>query len=261
MGVRGSFRGGFNPASLQGVITAWLRVQLATVTGSGISSLPDVLNDNPAVQGTDANRPALGTSANGFSLITAAANKVLAWPLVASNNATSQWGVATHIRTSLSAASRCVFGVRGGNGANLNRSQIYVHPDESVHANFYLDDSNGRVGITTASDIGDNTVQFLTVEFDGTQATEAGKLTVTLDGVVKVLSFVNEVGTGSMPSTLVAATGNAVIGAFNAAGSSQPFNGLIGPNLYILGGKMVGVTEGLLTANARTALSNFERPT
>jgi hypothetical protein len=252
----------FGPSELSGVITAWLRVANSTVTGSGISSLPDALNANPAVQGTDAQRPALGTSGNGLSLITGASNKVLSWPLAASNNATSQWGVATHIRTPLSAAARCIFGIRGGgHGSNANRINVYVQSDESVHASIYIDDANNRAGFTASSQIGDDTVQFLTVEFDGAQAAEAAKLTVTLDGVVKALTFANEAGTGAMPSSLVAATGSALIGAFSSVGGSQPFTGSLGPNYYVLGGKMAGVTEGLLTANARTALSNFERPT
>lgn len=251
----------FDPRDLGSAVTAWLRVGQSTVTGSGISSLPDVLNTNPAVQGTDALRPVLGTSANGFSLITCASGKVLTWPLAASNNATSQWGIAAHLTTPLGAAARTVFGVRAGNGGNLNRVNVYVNSDESVHATIYIDDANNRAGVTAASVIGDSTPQFVTVEFDGTQGTEAGKITITIDGVVKVLSFANEAGAGTVPAALVAATGSALIGAFNTAGSSAPFTGFLGPNIYILGSKMAGATEGLLTAAARTALGSFERPT
>lgn len=251
----------FDPRDLGSAVTAWLRVGQSTVTGAGISSLPDVLNTNPAVQGTDAQRPALGTSANGFSLITGAANKVLTWPLAASNNATSQWGIAGHLRTPLSAAVRTIFGVRTGNGASALRINLTVAADESVRAAIYIDDSNNRAGGTAASQIGDDSVQFMTCEFDGTQATEALKLTITIDGVVKALTFANDAGAGAMPATLVAATGSALIGAFNTAGSSAPFTGFLGPNIYILGAKMSGATTGLLTAAARTALGNFERPT
>ena len=220
-----------------------------------------MLNVNPAVQGTDAVRPALGTSANGLSLITGASGKVLTWPLAASNNGTSQWGIACHINTALAAGVRCVFGVRGGNGANVERFRLQVAADESVRAVVFIDDSNSRTGLTAASQIGDSTPKLLTVEFDGTQATEAAKLTITLDGAVKALTFTNEAGAGAIPATMTAATGNSLIGALNTGGSSQPFTGFIGPNIYIIGSKMAGATEGLLTAAARAALSGFERPT
>ena len=189
--------GSFNPLQLS-AITAWLRVANSTVTGAGISSLPDVLNVNPAVQGTDANRPALGTSANGLSLITGASGKVLTWPLAASNNATSQWGIAMHIRSPLSTAARAFWGVRGGNGADIDRIFVRVGTDESVNAQVFIDASNARQGATAASQIGDNTWHHVTIEFDGTAVAEAAKLTITVDTAVKALTLRNPVGAGAM---------------------------------------------------------------
>lgn len=252
--------GGFLPSQIS-AITSWLRVASSTVTGSGISSLPDLLNSNPAVQGTDAQRPALGTAANGLRLITGASGKVLTVPLIGGNSQTIQWGMAMHISTPLGAAARTIFGVRTGNGADKLRVNFKVDSDESLRCVVYLDDSNNRSGLTAASQIGDSTVHFVTAEFDGDQVTEATRLTLTIDGVVKSLTFANEAGSGTMPPSMVDAVGNGLIGAFNTAGGSAPFTGFIGPNIYFLGSKMAGATEGLLTAAARTALSNFERPT
>ncbi len=250
----------FDPRDLGGVVTAWLRVANSTVTGAGISSLPDVLNTNPAVQGTDANRPALGASANGLPLITGATGKVLFWPLAASNNGTSQWGIAMHMRSPLSAAARAFYGVRGANGADVDRIFCRIGTDESVNASIFIDASNQRQGATAASQIGDNTWHHVTIEFDGTAVAESAKLTITIDAAVKALTFSNPQGAGALPATLTAATGNGLIISLNTGGSSGPFLGDIGPNILVFGSKMAGATEGLLTAAARTALSGFERP-
>ncbi len=263
MGARGRFKSGsLGPTdpSLAGIISAWLRVPLATVTGSGISSLPDTLNSNPAVQASDLLRPPRGTSANGLSIISPVSD-VMTVPLIAANNATSQWGLALHLRSPNGAASRSVWVVRAGGGADFNRINVAETSTESFGATINIDDLNNRAGFTTASQIGDNTWHFVTVEFDGTQATEIGKLTITIDGIVKTLTFSNPSGVGAMPATLVNATGSALLLANNTAASSQPWIGDIGPNIYIVQSKMVGATEGLLTAAARFSLGAFERPT
>lgn len=260
MGNRGSIRGLFNPAQLGSAISSWLRVAGAVVTGSGISSLPDVINVNPAVQGTDALRPALGASANGLPLITGASGKVLTVPLIGANSDPVRWGIATHISTPLSVSARTLFGVRTGNGASALRVNVKVDSDESLRCVVYLDETNNRAGATAASQIGGSTVHFITIEYDGDQATEATRLVISIDGVVKALTFANEAGAGTIPPTMVEATGSALIGAFNTAGGSAPFTGFIGPNIYFMNSKMAGATEGLLTAAARSALSLFERP-
>ena len=66
-----------------------------------------------------------------------------------------------------------------------------------------------------------------------------------------------------MPTTLQGQPGgsNIVLLARRESASSSPVTGDVGPNIYILGSAMPGVTSGLLAPAARVALANFERPT
>lgn len=270
MGARGSiFPSSLGPTDpvLSGVITAWLRVPLATVTGLGMSSLPDVLNSNPAVQATDLARPPQFTSANGL-LVGQGVDDRMSWPANAANNQLVTWGFATHMIRDTT-TTQCIF--RTG-PTTLTQPQptdshaIFLGSTSGVQFNAFTDATGTQAyrGLSPAASVSTSAYVFVTVEFDGSQATDPAKLTITLDGVVQTLSFANHVGTpGAMPAALQGQPGGSDIALFGQRtnATTTGFVGKMGPNIYILGSKMAGATEGLLTPAARFSLGSFERPT
>lgn len=257
-------RARFNPHSVS-AISAWLRVPLATVTGSGISSLPDVLSSNPAVQATDTRRPALATSANGYSLADFDGTNMLVWPLVAANNQLVTTGFGLHLipgdLTSFGDIVDIWSGAGGASGQNFliqrNAAQLWWYVSLGG-----TNDANVRVA-KTADVLAANTPVHLSFEYNGGAATEADRCVICVDGAPQSLTFAQHSPTAAaMPASLQNRTGNILIGARTNADS--PVAGIvarIGPNIVWYSGAMPGVTSGLLTPAARVALSNFERPT
>ena len=229
-------KGGFYPTQLSAV-SAWLRLANATVTGSGYSSVPDVLGaTSPAVQGTDANRPVNSTSLNGLP-IALFTDDFLSWPLAAANNGATKNGFACW--------------VQGDNGSNRNLFVIWTGGGGASAAKFDFFSSSGNLStnvevgglVTKASLMSANVWHFLTYEYDGTQGTDAARALVTLDGVV--------IGTTNttIPTSQPTPTGNAWIGGFSTI---QSWVGAIGPNFWALNRQ--------LTAPERAALMAFEVP-
>jgi hypothetical protein len=258
----------FTPASVS-AITSWHRVPLATVTGSGISSLPDVLNSNPAVQATDAARPPRVASAGNGLLVMQGVNDRLSIPAISGNNQLVTWGFATHILLDDVAATKYILrrGVSTGTEPVATDSDVLtILSDESLFFRVHADASGGQIrsAATPAGTLTNAAYRFVTVEFNGNLAAEANRCVITVDAAVQTLSFANSVGTpGAMPAALQgqpAGTDISLLDQRTNAGLS-PFIGKMGPNIYFLGAAMPGVTAGLLTPTARAALMNFERPT
>ncbi len=246
----------FDPRD-SGKVSAWLRFSQGTVTGSGFSSVPDVLNSNPATQSTDAQRPASGTSGNGLTIATFS-NDFLAWPLVnGNNNQSPAWGIALWVRCTPDGTVRRLWSIRlpgALGGASDNRIEICSDNNASrgIFVDIYTSTVTARRGAVQAS-FAASTWTFLTVEYDGAQSAEADECVITTGGAVRTLAFGDAAGTpGDMPDTLIQPTGNAHLGAQTTA-AGNPFVGDIGPNVFILNAR--------LTAAERTALMNFEAPT
>lgn len=257
-------RSDFDPATVSAV-SAWLRVANATSSGGLISSLPDMLNSNPAVQATDANKPATGTSANSLPIMTSTAAKFMNWPVHASNNGTTQFGYGMWIKATSTTGSRGLAdtsALSGGASANKFRS-FGVTGGNQFSVRVYNATSTAGRSATLASGFGTlNTWQFVTVELDlDSGGAEASRCVVTIDGVVQTLNFADLLGTpGSMPASMAAPTGSMILLAIANNGTAG-WVGDIGPNIFFFGSAMAGRTEGLLTSAARTALRNFEAPT
>jgi len=238
-GARGSFKFIPGTAPLQsGKVSAWLRLANGTITGSGYSSVPDVLGaTSPAVQATDANRPVNATSANGLPIMNMT-DDFLSWPLSAANNGAVKNGFACWCKSTLPTNCNLFEIYNGGGGASAAKIDFfasgglltyYCEPGGSATRNPYM----------TA-----NAWHFVTAEYDGTQATDQARLLITVDGVV--LATTNT----AIPTSQPTPTGNAAIGGF---ASIQPWVGSIGPNFFALNAQ--------LTAPERLALMNFEAPT
>lgn len=263
-GARGSFKpkARFSPSSISAV-SAWMRVASATSNANGISSLPDLLNTNPAVQATNSRKPGTGSAANGLPIMTFDGGDMLGWPLIAANNSNTQNGFALWYKpASVAAAIQVIIGISGDTGSATNyKRQVCQLLNNFAVKVFFTAIANGRQAIAVATVVVPGTWYFITAEYDAAAATEALRNVLTINGVVQTLTFSDQ-GTGGAGPNLISVTGNALIGAQ----STTPANpiqggGAIGPNIFSFNAKMAGATEGLLTPAARAALMTFEAPT
>lgn len=254
MGARGSFKGLFNPVQL-GVISAWLRVPLATVTGSGISSLPDVLNPSaPAVQTVEGRRPAVGSSANGLPVMVFGGDDVLAWPTTAAISNTTTQGYWFWIRYAGSGIQQRIFEMRAVvGGGTPHRLSITISTTGTLLCDVYITNSDGR-RFTTSLTLTVGQWYAIYWQYDSSRGGDAN-LALYVDGVSVSLTPSN-IGAGGTLGALRAFAGDALIGA--GQNQDSPSGALangseVGPNLYAFNAN--------LTAAQILALMNFERPT
>jgi hypothetical protein len=248
----------FLPSQLSAV-AAWLRLQQGTITGSGYSSVPDVLASNPATQSTDGSRPPNLNSSNALPRADFDGSAdFLSWPAVSNNNQTTTWGFAGWFEMDTIAAGQAGFicalpGATNRIDATRNGGDFLV----DVYTSQFV---ARRANITSAFSAA--TKYFITFEFDGGGATEADRAVLTINAVVQSPTYSNGSGTppgSTMPTSLISTAGPYIIGS-RTSGTGF-LDGKMGPNLYILGSKMTGATQGLLTTAARAALMGFEQPT
>jgi len=238
-------------------ISAILDVATATLVSGDISSLPDLLNSNPAVQTVSGRRPTLELSAgNGLPCMRFATNDALSWPITAqSAGGTSQAGWGLWVKFDTASGSRTLVNITNQTGGATGTKLRIRSNSLTMQATASPD---GTATKTCASgNINDSAWHFYTIEYDSTAGTDAGKLVLTVDGV-----SLGSISGAATLGTLFAATGNITIG--NGADDVSPssaLNGLIGPNIYAFASKTAGATTGLLSTAERLALMNFEKPT
>jgi hypothetical protein len=220
-------------AVTNGKVSAWLSFPHATVTGSGYSSVPDLLGGSPAVQATDARRPVNATSANGLAIATFT-DDVLAWPLSAVNNNATRMGFAFWLT---------LFAVNNaGGGASANKFN-YLVSGSATRIDEAVVDRHAQSGVL------DTNWHFITLEIDCSQASEALDVLQTIDTVAQTVSFSS--GT-PWPASMATPTGNMWVGGGSSVAIS-PLVGSIGPNIWTLNAQ--------LTLAERTALSRIQAPT
>lgn len=249
--ARGSIRGLFNPSQVSAV-SAWYRFGSGTVTGSGYSSVPDVLGGGEAVQETDARRPVAGASANGLP-IASFSDDVLAVPMAASTTATAPGGgFAVWVRCTSDGTPRRIWSVRGATGASISRVEIVYDTNASrgLHVDVFRTNTDGRRGASLAL-LPTNAWAFLTWEYDSALATDALKCLLTLNGSVLPLTFSTLSSDTDMPS-LNQPSGTGLLGAATVT-ATFPYVGSFGSNVYYL--------NRHLTSAERVLLMNFEAPT
>jgi hypothetical protein len=239
-------------------VSAWLR---NTATSGGVTSVTDLLNSNPAVQGPEANQPTGTTSANGLPCLSFdGTDDFLSWPIIANTIGSPRWGYAAWVRPATVSSVHTIYACRGLTGASATRLELQQNGTD-LFVNVAISNVSIRRG-TASAVFALNTWAFITVEYDGAQSSEADECIITVNGVKQTLAFVDDTGTpGDMPDTLVQPTGNAAIGDIRVASPLLPWHGLIGPNQFILKGAGGISGGGLITAGQRTILMNFEAPT
>jgi hypothetical protein len=249
----------FVPSGVSAV-SAWLRVASATSDVNGISSVPDAMNTNPAVQSVDARKPVVENSANGLPCMRFATNDVLRWPITAQSSASDYAGWGLWVKTDSTATTQRLMRISTGTGGG-SALKLAVNAPFSGGTLTGSGATAAAPGGVTRSVAGGTLVAlawaFWTIEWDKDGASDSARLTLTKDGVL-VGTLATNVATGS----LVTATGNILIGnGGDDVTASSPYNGLIGPNIYAFGSKMAGAEFGLLTTAARTALRTYQQPT
>lgn len=265
---RSSFKNRNPVVSTAGAVVSWLRVAQGTVTGSGYSSIPDLLDpSSPAVQSTDARRPTVATSANGLPIL-ALASQGMSLPLTSVRNSTTQWGFGTWVKQNgTGSTTHVLVSIDSAGGAGASARKLLAQPATAglTNLNIFIFNSTStaarRAQITGVLTL--NTWKFVTFEQNlGTGGNETTRSVITVNGVVQTLSFADALGTpGSMPTSMPSPTGNIGLFCQNLSTGSNGFGGNIGPNVFIFGSAMDGATEGLLTPAARLSLMNFEAPT
>lgn len=245
----------FNPA---GVVSCWLRNN--TLSGL-VASVPDLINTgNPALQSQSTRRP--DGLADGSMQFTT--NDALVWPLTAANNGTLYWlwaGWVKHDGAAVVAEAYVTIEALT-NGASADKIRFTRHSGGgAMRVDVYFDGVNGR-RFNSSNNFNGTTPMFLTCEFNATASGEANQLVVTVDTVVQSGAFSNlNVPVGTMSDGLSpGVTGNMIIGnRRDAATGASSFNGRKGGNQFFGAvGPMPGVTQGLLTPAARTALMGIE---
>lgn len=247
---------GRDPTTItEGAVSSWFRLAHpnSIITGSGYSSVADVLNlSSPATQSTDARRPPPAVAANGLPIITVA-TAALVIPATTARFATAKWGMWMWLKRNTSADNICSAGTTPGSSVN----RLYTNVVGSVFRAqvFNSDSSQSRLCDVASGTI--NTWQFFTVEYNSDFAGDLA-MCMTVGGTPIVPTFSGALG--AIPSSLRSITGAASFAAFSSA-AAFPFIGSMGGNWGFMNGSMAGVTTGLLTPAARTALMNFEAPT
>lgn len=218
--------------------TSWLRPgALVGADGALVASITDVLGGSTATQATDAQKPVLGTSANGLRILTLT-NETMQWPLQATrNNQTIAWWLAFWYRPTSIIGTRALFTVNSQSGGG-NVSRINCHQSASSLLINVFDGvgTQARRGITASGVLTNNEWHFLTWMFDGSivngdlAVQEAARARIFINASQVPLTYVANLGTLTIPSSLLASTGNAWL--FGTAGGGSPVIGNIGPNIW-----------------------------
>lgn len=238
-------------------LKVWLDINASTHDVNGISSVPDVMGGSPAVQSTNAQKPAFDTSTNGYGIATSVTATAMTLPLSAGIADTTYFGMSLWIRPTNTAASTIFMAVLSSGGASANRMEIRQNTND-VKWYVYQPGAIRSVGsVTSRGFFFQNQWRFLSFEYNGAGATEAEKATMKDMGTnfanPMTPTFQDESGTSTMPATLVSATGNMLL--FNRTTAfTGGFQGQIGPDIFFYDPRN-------MTDAKRIALANYRVPT
>lgn len=236
-------------------VSAWLRLAQATTSGGKYTVIPDILNVNPISQSDTDRQPAVGTSANGFPIITWDGTDVLPWAVVPANNATAAWGVQLWIKPTSNIATRQRLIYFGPPGSTNKLASLDI-VSGGVEINCYLSGGvNGRQYVK-ANCLTASVWQSFRFQFNGAGADDTAAMKCFVNEVEVLTPGFGNLGVGGAMTNLNAAAGTITIGGREDqdAPSSPLLNGFqTGPNIFVL--------SGILTAPQGVSLMNFEKPT
>lgn len=244
---------GFNPA---GIVSCWLRN--ATLSGQ-VASAPDLINpSNPALQSTIDRRPD-GNADGSMQFLT---NDVLVWPLIDANNGTQHWLWGAWVEHDANAIEYYCNIFNLTNGASATKLEFWRHTNGSLRFDIYTSAGNGVRFTTTASGLVATDPVFVMAEFCATQSGDSNQVVISTNGTVRASTRI-DIGTPAALSGGLTAgvTGNMCIGnRRDAITASAPFGGRMGRSILCgSSGPMAGVTQGLLTPDARLNLMTIDQ--
>jgi hypothetical protein len=234
-------------------VSAWLR---QSATSGAVSSWDNVLNaGNPAVQGTAARRPTAGAD---FAL-TFDGGDDLAWVIDAANANATAMGFAIWIKLGSVSGAQTIIAIRNlGNPDGASSTMLELRTSgTALQLDMFSDGTNGRRA-SVSGVLSTSSAILLTVEFNGVLGTEAAREVITINTVVQTLSFSNLGTGGTLTSLTPGVTGNINIGSRSGLNLPISAGTKYGRNLFANTAAMSGVTEGVWTAAARTAMFDFE---
>jgi hypothetical protein len=237
-----------------GALTAWLR---NSSTGT-ITSVPDVLNTNPATANG-------GTITGNADFSMSSSTGELLWALVTGQNngnvAKNQFAIYLWLKRLGAAAAQFPWAIDIGTGGASARTLFAQKSGTSQIFRVYNATATAaRNGTLTNVFTTTGTWNLYGWEFDlGSGGTEAQRAVFTINGVVQTVTFSDALGTpGSVPTQFPSVTGNM---ALSSQGGTNFWDGIIGRNIYVFCAGMTGRTEGLLTQAMRNTLVLHEVPT
>jgi len=232
-------------------LKAWYRLQASNQSGGEWTDWVDVKNSNPGAINA-ARRPAVTAAANGLPTATFATNDCVAIPLIGANYSTTAFGFGFWMNPAAYSSAQSVVVVGNGTGGASVRAfefEIVSSPGRSMKVNVF--DSGGAVktgtcAVNTFPVAG--TPVWTRVFYNSLGAADADKLKIYADSAAAAITF-----TGAGTHLLRSATGNLLVGNYNNGVASQPFGGVIGPDIYFW--------DADLTSDEDIAFKNYARPT
>lgn len=220
----------FDPAALA---SAWYRPgDLEGADASALSTIP-VLKGASVPTSQVSQAPVLGTSANGKRILTCTSDCVVL-PLSAENNNAAVWAMAMWVRPTTLSGTTAVYTVNNQSGFG-SVTRVSCHLSTGTTTNILMnvnttDGSTARRGITTSAPIILGEWHFLTWVFNGAGATEADRCKIYVNGGLQTLTFAANPTAASMPTEMLAPTGNGAL--FGTSGGGSPLRGEVGPDIW-----------------------------
>jgi hypothetical protein len=241
--VDGSALAPFDPGAISlGAVSSWYRN--STLTGA-VSLFPDLLNPaSPATQLTAARQP----TGNADGSMAFGGDDCFVVPFHGGNQSTTAIGFGFWVNHTSLAATRVPWSQTGAAGASSSRGRCDMGTTGTLAR---TGGAAGGSGSNAAGTIVAPGAHFISIEYDGTAAL-GSRHALYVDNVFVATSPLDD-----LPAGITSATGTWTIGAIDTAGTSGIL-GTMGRNFYVYNSKMVGATQGLLTAAARTSLMTFE---
>jgi hypothetical protein len=215
--------GGFNPAS---VLSWWLRND----TVGAISTVPDLLNTNPATSVTT-----LRPTGNADGSMTFDGGDRLVCPIIAAHGTATRTGAAFWYKPASVTGTQCLWGMTSTGGASSGPRFELEQSGADLRVRVHLSTNAGtdrRLG-TVASVFTIGVPVFLYFGYNGLGATDALKCFIAADTTFRTVTFSQEVATAAaMPAALQVVTGNFSLGGRGGATNQIQAGGMIGRNVY-----------------------------
>lgn len=244
-------------------VVAWLRTTLATVTAEGVSSVPDALNANPAVQATTTKRPQAVLSSNGLQCLRFEAGDHMTWPMLPALNSPDHFGIGFWMKPAQVTGWQGVVTLAVVHPAGVHRVKI-VQQSVGMTMEVFPAGSTGagRYGYAAACGLSLTAWTFVTLEYDNAPyrgTAESNRVTITASGTSRSIGFGNQ-GAGAAMAQLNSFSGNVIIGDQKESVPLLQWIGTLGPNLFVFG-KEAGAVRGLLRPITRQHLMQYTAPT